>query len=417
LTPIIINIDLKEKSDIFYMFRMFKNLEIEWKIILAATIIIFTFAIPFQYFNVNKLHSTLNQSTDPQLESLLRSFITKDNDSLNQQIIVSLERNRQWQALIPYIIEEQSYALFFIALAIFIILISFSIWSLKWLTRPLKKLAVAADEIGKGNNISITPKEGGALGRLEHAMVSMQNELVKLRERAHTQGMESAWRDIARVMAHEIKNPLTPIQLTLDRIQDRFDNNAELSPDEMLKFVHRIGTQVSTLERLVNDFRSFAKEPEPIFTLVSLRDAVDEISSVMENSIKTVLIGNTSIQADPHLLNRVLLNIWKNSFEAGATIINATITQDSLSASLTIKDNGSGVPAENLERIWIPYVTFKKGGTGLGLPVVKRLLESMNATISMTSSCKEQDHGVTTIITFTRDTLFADTAKSITTCA
>lgn len=386
------------------MFKFFINLEIEWKIIIIATILLFAFAIPLQIYNLNKLQSTLSLSSDPELEPLLRSMITEDNDSLNRKIIVSLERNRQWIALVPYIIEEQSYALIIIASAIFIILIFFSIWSLKRLTKPLKKLAAAAVEIGKGNSVSISTKEGGALGKLERSMVLMQEELNKLREKTRLQGMESAWRDIARVMAHEIKNPLTPIQLTIDRIQDRIDNNKELPKDEIAKFVNRIGTQVSTLERLVNDFRSFAKEPEAVLSKMSLKKAIDSIGDEMECSIKSVIKGDAEIHADPHLLHRVLLNIWKNSFEAQATLINTTIESDSQFVYLTIRDNGSGIPPENMEKIWIPYVTFKKGGTGLGLPVVKRLLEAMNATVEILSSVNKNDHGVTTLIKFANTT-------------
>jgi nitrogen fixation/metabolism regulation signal transduction histidine kinase len=385
------------------MLNFFKNLEIEWKIILIATISLFALAFPLQNIYLSKLKTTLNQSVDPQLETLLRSFISTQNDSSNTAISASLERNRQWQALIPYIIEEQSFAMILISIVLFITLLLFSFWSLKRLTRPLKELATAADFIGKGKDVIIIPKEGGALGKLELSMLSMQSELIKLRERAHTLGMESAWRDIARVMAHEIKNPLTPIQLTLDRIQDRFDRDSDLTKEEIIKFVNRISTQVNNLERLVNDFRSFAKEPEPVISLISLKDVLTIITNDMSDSIQTTLTGDATIPADPHLLHRVFLNIWKNSFEAGSTKITAAVENMLNSVLLTISDNGPGISKENMDRVWIPYVTFKKGGTGLGLPVVKRLLESMDASIEMTSSTDEKNHGVTMKIIFSSD--------------
>jgi two-component system, NtrC family, nitrogen regulation sensor histidine kinase NtrY len=382
------------------MLNYFKNLEIEWKIILIATISLFALAFPLQSIYINKLKSTLAQSIDPQLETLLRSLISTQSDSSKNAIGASLERNRQWQALIPYIIEEQSFAMILISSGLFITLLLFSFWSLKRLTRPLKDLATAADFIGKGKDIVIIPKEGGALGKLERSMLSMQSELIKLREKAHTQGMESAWRDIARVMAHEIKNPLTPIQLTLDRIQDRFDRDSDLTKDEIIKFVNRISTQVNNLERLVNDFRSFAKEPEPIISSIFLEDTIATITNETTDFILTTLTGDATILADPHLLHRVFLNIWKNSFEAGATKITAIIEKSLAFVTLTISDNGPGIDTEKLDKVWIPYVTFKKGGTGLGLPVVKRLLESMNATIELTSSTNEKIHGVTMKIVF-----------------
>jgi len=384
------------------MIKLFKNLEIEWKIILLAALVLIAFSFPLQSIYINKLKATLNQSRDYELEPLLRSFLSTHNDIQKRAIRISLERNRQWQALIPIIIEEQSFALILISIILFISLLLLSFWSLKRLTKPLKDLATAADNIGKGNNVSIKFNAGGALGKLEKSMITMQDELIKLRERAHTQGMESAWRDIARVMAHEIKNPLTPIQLTLDRIQDRLDCGSDLSKQEMLKFVNRISAQVITLEHLVNDFKSFAKEPEPVCTPVSLSECIKSISMDMSGFLETTLDHDAIVIADCHLLNRVFLNIWKNSYEAGATKISVTIEQLNSSIILRIVDNGSGIPPELIERVWIPYTTFKKGGTGLGLPVVKRLLESMGAVIEMKSSINKENHGVSIIIKFSK---------------
>lgn len=393
------------------MLKFFKNLEIEWKIFILAAIVLTAFIFPLQSIYISKLKSTLSESVDNQLEPLLRSFLSQ-NDSTDMVISSRLERNRQWQALIPIIIEEQSLAMILITLLLLVSLLFLSFLSLKHLTKPLKNLAAAADNIGKGQTVSIVANEGGALGKLEKSMITMQNELSKLRERAHAQGMESAWREIARVMAHEIKNPLTPIQLTLDRIQDRFDRGSDLSKEDIIKFVDRISTQVNSLEKLVNNFRSFAKEPEPNFSHIPLREFLLKISSDFSGSVETVLYGNATVNADSFLLQRVILNIWKNSLEAGATKINVSMESISNCVVLTISDNGSGIDPENIERVWIPYVTYKKGGTGLGLPVVKRLLEAMGASIKIKSSVGKDDHGVTTIISFKSDITDEKTLES-----
>lgn len=377
------------------MLNYFKNLEIEWKIIIIAIMLLAVVAIPLQNVLVNKLKNTLELSADPNLEPLLRSFINTGNDSLNKKISLSIERNRQWHALIPYIVEEQSFAMLLMAIGLFALLFCFALWSLKKLTKPLKNLAEAADKIGNGNNVLIVNKEGGALGKLEMSMITMQKELVKLREKAHAQGMENAWRDIARVMAHEIKNPLTPIQLTLDRITDRFENGGEIKKEEIIRFVERISSQVGSLERLVNDFRSFAKDAEPSFTKFEIIDSIRTIADDMQNLISTEYSGSAQVIADRHLVNQVVLNIWKNSIEAGAKKIAVIIEDCDAYVDICIRDDGCGIPQEHLERVWIPYITFKKGGTGLGLPVVKRLVESMNGSISLTSSTGTNDHGVT----------------------
>lgn len=382
------------------MIRFFKNIEIEWKVLILAAFLLLTFALPLQRMSVSKLSVTLDQSIDPQLEPLLRLSLKDADDSTRMVILSSIERNRQWKALIPIIVEEQTFAMILISIALFIALLIFSFWLLRKLTRPLKNLASAADEIGKGTVVQINGMSGGALGRLEKSMIMMQDELIKLRDRAHMQGMESAWRDIARVMAHEIKNPLTPIQLTLDRISDRFDRGSEISKEEMIKFVSRIGTQVTNLERLVNDFRSFSKEPEPILTKVPVREAIAQIAHDMNGVIKTDITGDATIEADIRLLERVLLNIWKNSHEANADKMIVIIDNTGGTVRITLTDNGAGIPEDKVQMVFIPYVTFKKGGTGLGLPIVKRIIESMGGTVELQSSTAAENHGVTIICTF-----------------
>jgi nitrogen fixation/metabolism regulation signal transduction histidine kinase len=386
------------------VFKFFRNIEIEWKILLLAVVILLAFAFPFQQFYLSHLQSTINQSTDPNLETLLISLVKSSDETNRHDAAESLKRHRQWQALIPIFIEEQQRSVFLFSFTLFTLILLAAAITVKNLTKPLKDLSKAAEEIGKGNLIVIHNRSGGALGKLENTMNTMQNELEKLREKTRTQAMETAWRDIARVMAHEIKNPLTPIQLTLDRIQERIDNGTALSPPELSKFVDRIGAQVESLERLVNDFRSFAREPEPQLRNVQLRLIIKTLADNLEESIMTSIEGDASARIDPHLFDRVLLNLWKNSIEADSTQMNVRIESTDTTVKLDISDNGSGIPEQNLQKVWVPYITFKKGGTGLGLPVVKRIIESMNGSISMSSSTDKDGHGTVFTIIFNKDT-------------
>jgi len=260
-------------------------------------------------------------------------------------------------------------------------------------------LVLAAEQIGKGIKVSITGGSAGALGKLEKSMAVMQEELLKLREKAHTQGMETAWRDIARVMAHEIKNPLTPIQLSLDRIQEKMDEGCQIEHVELSRFVNRIGTQVINLEKLVDNFRSFAKEPEPQCVEVSVKEICKPLFREL-GSVDLSIDGDAIINVDPHLLNRVFLNLWKNSLEAGASKIHIKVEKFSDKVQISFADNGSGIPEEMCEKVWVPYFTSKKGGTGLGLPVVKRMLQSMGISIRLESSTDQDNHGVTIIMLY-----------------
>lgn len=372
-------------------------MEIEWRILLLAAVVLIAFAFPLQSIYISKLKGTLQQSIDQDLEKLLRTFLSTENYSVKTSISIAIQRNRQWQALMPIIIEEQCTAMIILSLILFFSLLLLAFWTLRRLTRPLRMLAVAAEQIGKGKIALISGNSPGALGKLEKTMRIMQEELLKLRDRAHVQGMESAWRDIARVMAHEIKNPLTPIQLSLDRIQEKVDDGNEISKEELSRFVNRIGTQVASLERLVDDFRSFAREPEPQCIPVSVIETCKPLFKDL-STIELSVDGDAIIDADPHLLYRVFLNLWKNSLEAGATKIRLSVEKLTDRVQIEFVDNGSGIPEEDSERVWIPYFTSKKGGTGLGLPVVKRMLESMGMSITLQSSRDEASHGVTMII-------------------
>jgi nitrogen fixation/metabolism regulation signal transduction histidine kinase len=349
---------------------------------------------------VKRLEQTLEQSVDPNLEPLLRSKIDTTAGEPDKNIVHSLQRNRQWKAMIPIIVKEQQTAIFGISIVLFVGLMVLAFWTLRRITRPMKDLAGAADNIGRGLKAEIELTSGGALGRLQSAMTNMQEELARHRERAQTQGMEQAWRDIARVMAHEIKNPLTPIRLTLDRLQEKIQQGTEVSSKEMAKSMDRISGQVENLERLVNAFRSFAREPEARLKETDLAKCINKTAKDFEGTIKTVISGDGLINGDPYLLDQVFLNIWKNSIEAGASIMHVDIKAENGKAVLLIKDNGSGLDADQLEKVWVPYVTFKKQGTGLGLPVVKRLVESMNASVSLESGKGGSDRGLTVKINF-----------------
>lgn len=365
--------------------RRFGTLELEWKIMLLACGILLAFAWPVQKLYVSRMERVLQESVDPRLEVILRGQIADVSSEDRADLVASLERNRQWTAMIPIIIREQRRAVFTLSIVLFLLLMILSIWTLKRLTQPLKSLALATDRIGRGEKATVRVHSGGALGRLEEALLNMQKELAHFRDRAQVEGMEQAWRDIAKVMAHEIKNPLTPIRLSLDRIQEQAAGGREIGPDELERFCERITSQVENLERLVNAFRSFAREPEVRTQSVQVRGRLEKIAGDMAARIETSMAGDAEVLSDPYLLDQVFLNLWKNSLEAGATSIRCQVGQRADVAQIRICDNGPGIPEDQIEKVWIPYVSFKKGGSGLGLPVVRRLVESMQGTISLES--------------------------------
>jgi nitrogen fixation/metabolism regulation signal transduction histidine kinase len=379
--------------------RLLTSLELEWKIIGIAAVFFIAFLWPVQNYYLHRMQTVLEQSIDPQLDDLLRKHISEADSARQKELLGSMERHRQWRAMIPVVIDEQRRSIVWFSVFLFTICLGLALYFVSRMTRPLKRLSLAADTIGKGKNAEIAVSSSGSLRRLEASMVQMQVELKSFREHAQAEGMEMAWRDIARVMAHEIKNPLTPIRLTLDRIAEKIESGEQIPVVELKKYTDRIALQIEHLEDLVNEFRSFAKEPEVRLQRVPLAPLLEGLAADMKPSITTTVEGTAVAAVDPRLLDQVLLNLWKNSSEAGATLIHASVREQENSVHLVISDNGPGIPKERIEQVWIPYITFKKGGSGLGLPVVKRLVEAMCGSVTLASSCENATHGVVVTIT------------------
>lgn len=378
--------------------NLWNRLELEWKIVLVAGLLFVAIAWPAQKFYISYITTILEQSNDPQLAPLLRSYLGEKNIGDKITVENSLRRHLQWKAVIPILIREQRQVVLGFSIFLFLFLFFLAMITLKRLTRPLKNLALAVKKIGKGERAQVEHVSGGALGTVENAVIALQEELGILRESARIQGMEAAWKDIARVMAHEIKNPLTPIRLSIDQLDEKVALGEEIAPDRMKKFLGRINGQIDMLERLVNQFRSFSKEPEVNLKAVDAAEVVDGIAHDMTGKIKTKVSGDGLVLADPYLLNQVLLNIWKNALEAGADTINVDFQTVDEYCTFTIQDNGTGIPEKDLETVWLPYVTFKKGGTGLGLPVVKRMVETMHGTVALKSVNEGEKHGLILIL-------------------
>lgn len=208
----------------------------------------------------------------------------------------------------------------------------------------------------------------------------------------------AAWSDVARRIAHEIKNPLTPIQLAAERLQRRFGKNVNDDTEIFNQLTGTIIRQVGDLRNIVDEFSSFARMPKPVFREEDMADIVghaiflfevahSNISFVFDNGAK----GPIPVNCDRRQIGQAVTNMLKNAVEAigeqaeragegYAGRIEVTLRHDANGLTLRIADNGTGLP-EQRERIFEPYVTTRKTGSGLGLAIVKKILEEHGATI------------------------------------
>jgi nitrogen fixation/metabolism regulation signal transduction histidine kinase len=210
-----------------------------------------------------------------------------------------------------------------------------------------------------------------------------------------------AWSEVARRLAHEIKNPLTPIQLSAERLQHKLAGKLSPEQEEMMnRSTETIIGQVQAMKQMVNDFRDFAKTPSPQLKPVSINTLTQEILGLYEGSpIKTQLDPRTpNIMGDPTQLRQIIHNLLQNAQDATLEGVHQSepvevktelvpygelngVPQNAV--RLTISDSGSGFPAKILARAFEPYVTTKSKGTGLGLAVVKKIVDDHGAKIEI----------------------------------
>jgi two-component system nitrogen regulation sensor histidine kinase NtrY len=220
----------------------------------------------------------------------------------------------------------------------------------------------------------------------------------------------AAWGDVARRIAHEIKNPLTPIQLSAERIRRKFAGEVGEEREVLEQYTDVIVRQTGDLRRIVDEFSKFARMPEPdrreTDILPIVRDAALLQDTAHEDISVTIDLpkGAVLTDIDPTMMNQALTNLIKNACEAIETlrekgapdghqakvVVEAHADEDNITVS--IRDNGTGLPADRT-RLFEPYVTTRSKGTGLGLPIVKKIIEEHGGTLSLIDAPLMDDSG------------------------
>jgi nitrogen fixation/metabolism regulation signal transduction histidine kinase len=214
-----------------------------------------------------------------------------------------------------------------------------------------------------------------------------------------------AWSEIARRLAHEIKNPLTPIQLSAERVQNKIIGKLNEADKELLnKSTNTIIKQVDALKLMVNEFAEYSRTPSVVRKSINIAELIDEISylysdqniEIKKNYPKKI----KEIKIDENKFRQVIINIFDNSKAATENIKNPkiiiTVKHSKNLIMLKFEDNGIGIPKEIIDKIYEPYVTSKKTGTGLGLAIVNKIIEEHSGDIEIKN---KKPKGVCILIT------------------
>jgi len=268
------------------------------------------------------------------------------------------------------------------------------------LTKPIINLISASDKISKGVLDSKVPEidTDEEFLNLNKNFNNMIERLKKQQDKLLISERYSAWESVARKLAHEIKNPLTPIQLSIDRLQEKFSPKILDGKNEFINYLVTINRQIKDIESLVNEFSSFARMPNPIFKKIEVKHVIKRaIDFYKLSSLNEITLSSSDskmfIKGDEGQLYRVFINLIKNSEDSikekkqinsdfkGKIYVEIKDNNDYI--SITLIDNGLGI--KDTTKIMTPYFTTKKDGTGLGLPIVSKIINEHQGEITITN--------------------------------
>ncbi len=278
------------------------------------------------------------------------------------------------------------------------VLVFWSLVASRAIVAPVRALLGATRRIARGDlEVSVPARGGPELGELAMAFNQMAGELAEGREILAAAERDQAWAEMARQVAHEIKNPLQPMRLAaqmLQRARKDGDARAEQIAERLAKTVIE---QTGELDRIAGEFRAFGGVPQAALSPVRLDDWLGELRSrcaglfagrELELELQTGA-GDAEVALESNAMARVFVNLLQNAIEAAPSGVCAEIRSsagDEDEVAVHVIDNGPGVPAEVRGRLFDPYFTTKSSGTGLGLAICRRLVESQGGSIRLVTS-------------------------------
>lgn len=290
-----------------------------------------------------------------------------------------------------------------------ILAILLSSWAAARVTRPIEQLARAAQDVTAGNwETQVEVHGSDEVAQLAESFNRMTAELVAQKERLVQTERVAAWRELARRLAHELKNPLFPLQLTVENLIRARSQSPEQFDEVFRESSTTLLAEISNLKEIIGRFSDFSKMPHPQLQPVQVNEILRGVAKLFQAQLQTQgrgAIANKleldenlgTIAADQDLLHRALSNLVLNAMDAmpkGGTLTLRTRRDDG-KVMIEIADTGSGLTREECERIFTPYYTSKQHGTGLGLAIVQSIVSDHGGRISVQS---EPGRGTTFVI-------------------
>ncbi len=331
------------------------------------------------------------------LEKEISKYLIESEEAINFYYTVEDERTGI----------KISFILIYLVVVTLLLFLSISI-AIKFSSRffrSINNLILASTNIGKGDLDTKVPdiKTDIEMETLNKNFNLMIDQLKSQQEKLLLSERHEAWENVARKLAHEIKNPLTPIQLTIDRLKNKYEKSIESKEVENFnEYLKTIIKQIKQIENLVNEFSDFARMPKPIFKDTKIVEIIKNNVSLLSEIDKSISINfnydnkDLLVKCDAEQISRVFFNLIKNSIESikekssknvdFAKIIDIEIIIKNDYISLNIIDNGTGFSTNIIKNITKPYFTTKPKGSGLGLSIVNKIINDHNGSIKFSSN-------------------------------
>ena len=274
-----------------------------------------------------------------------------------------------------------------------------SFWISARITKPVEELAEGARQVASGRwHTHIDVHGRDEIGQLATAFNEMTQTLAAQKERLVQTERVAAWRELARRLAHELRNPLFPMQITIENLQKARQLDAKQFMEVFNESTATLKAELANLNAIVGRFSDFSKMPAPQFSRINVNEALRNAVRLFEpqfNEVGKPTIAPElflteplpEIDADPDLLHRAFQNLVLNALDAmpaGGTLTLKTSEHDS-NVRIEVADTGKGLTPEECSRLFTPYYTTKLQGTGLGLAIVQSVVSDHHGTISVTS--------------------------------
>ena len=264
-----------------------------------------------------------------------------------------------------------------------------SLWASERVTRPVERLAATVRRVAAGEwDARAAVKSRDEIGQLAADFNAMTEQLVDQKRRMLQAERVAAWREIARRLAHELKNPLFPLQITIENLRRVRETKPSEFEEVFEESTRALLVELDQLKTVVNQFSDFARMPAPRFEAADINQIVREATRLFEQVDLQLAEGLPAVLADPEQIGRALRNLVLNAMDAmpaGGRVTIRTLPKHAPGVTIEVIDTGHGLTREEIERLFTPYYTTKHHGTGLGLAIVQSVVADHKGTVSAES--------------------------------